>query len=51
MVGTSGEIAFDRELRLTLDGEPCRLTSEDGLWVATYPHTREGRVLAFQGAA
>ncbi|MDQ3811692.1 MAG: beta-galactosidase [Chloroflexota bacterium] len=44
-VGTRGEIAFDRRLQVTLDGQDIPLERRDGAWVGTYPHTREGRRL------
>ncbi len=50
-VGTMGEIAFDRHMSLTLDGEALPLQEREGVWLATYPHAREGRTLTMEGAA
>ena len=50
-LGTDGEIAFDREVRVTLDGQPLPLSRRDGVWLATYAHARDGRTLALGGAA
>ncbi len=50
-LGTDGEIAFDRDVRLTLDDQPLPLSPRDGVWLATYAHARDGRTLTLQGSA
>ena len=44
-MGTRGEIAFDRRVRLTLDEQHLPLEQREETWVATYPHSRHGRRL------
>jgi hypothetical protein len=49
--GTDGEIAFDREVRLDLDGQRLPLRQQDGVWLATYPHARDARSLTIGAGA
>jgi beta-galactosidase len=50
-LGTDGEIAFDREVRLELDGQKLPLSQHDGVWLATYPHARDARTLTIGAEA
>lgn len=49
--GTQGEVAFDRPVDLTLDGQPLPLRRLDGVWLATYEHARGGRELTIGASA
>ena len=49
-LGTDGEIAFGREVRLTIDEQPLPLSRQDGVWLATYAHARDGRTLTLRGS-
>ena len=47
-LGTTGEVAFDRNLNVALDGEPLVLVEREGVWAATYAHSAEVRRLTIR---